>query len=55
MVDLIMPTKRKEFAHDIEKFKKYLEEDAAARGTLPESITPTPEMLSATVAESLQQ
>lgn len=55
MVDLVMPTKRKEFAHDIEEFKKHLEEDAAARGAAPERIAPTPEMVSATVAESLRE
>jgi hypothetical protein len=55
MVDLILPSKRKEFAHDIQKFKKHLEEDAAARGPAPESIPPTPEMLSATAAESLSE
>jgi hypothetical protein len=54
MVDLIMPTKQKEFAHDIEKFKKHLEEDAARRGAAPETIAPTLEMVRASVAESLQ-
>jgi hypothetical protein len=55
MVDLIMPTKRKEFAHDIEKFKKHLEEDAATRGDAPETIALTSEMVRASVAESLQE
>jgi hypothetical protein len=55
MVDLVMPTKRNEFAHDIEKFKKHLEEDAGARGPAPESIALTPEMVSATAAESLHE
>ena len=55
MVDLVMPTKRKEFAQDIEKFKKRLEEDAARRDAAPESIALTPEMVSATVSESLHE
>lgn len=55
MVDLVMPTKRKEFAHDIEKFKKHLEEDATRRGAAPEIITPSPEMVRASVAESLHE
>jgi len=55
IVDLIMPTKRKEFAHDIEKFKKHLEEEAAKHGAAPEGIALTPEMVSATVAESLHE
>jgi len=55
MVDLIMPTKQKEFAHDIEKFKKHLEEEAAKRGAPSEGIALTSEMVSATVAESLHE
>jgi hypothetical protein len=54
IVNLVMPTKWKEFDHDIQKFKRYIEEDYARRDSLPESITPTPEMVAAAVSESLK-
>lgn len=53
LVNTVMPTKRKEFDNDIQKFKRYIEEDYAQRESLPESIIPTPEMVTAAVAESL--
>ena len=53
MVDLVMPTKYREFAHDIENFKKHLEEDATARGYASERTAPTSETVSAAAAESL--
>jgi hypothetical protein len=54
IVNLVMPTKRKEFDHDIQKFKRYIEEDYARRDSLPEGITPTSEMVAAAVSESLK-
>ncbi|MCI0552173.1 MAG: DUF2652 domain-containing protein [Anaerolineae bacterium] len=53
LVNTVMPTKRKEFDHDIQKFKRYIEEDFARRDSLPESMSPTPEMVAAAVSESM--
>ncbi len=55
MVDLVMPTKYKEFAHDMEKFKKHLEGDAVTRSNAPERFTPSSEMVAAAASESLQE